>query len=243
MTNDTNLKVVLTKIKELEKEFAYLQKQFLLELQTNNVSSETVLGSLIMLPISLRAEYNRLMKKLPEIPSEESILRLFLHLEPYFTCIDYRLLEHLVDEFGSEILKVKMSKYVESMQIFFRETTVKNMIDVDYWPGKQDVPPNFSKLKEKINEDPKTYTLDSLNRHRRKYCCDVFLSEIILVLIGLEEANSFYVIWIIPTSAVNKLLRTETFYQEHNILLVAVDGHQLYPSPFQQHNRGVSQSI
>ena len=50
-----------------------------------------------------------------------------------------------------------------------QETTVGDVME--YWPGdEQPRLNNYSKLKAKFSEDPKSYTLERLNNFWRKFC-------------------------------------------------------------------------
>ena len=109
---------------------------------------------------------------------------------------------------------------------FMKKTTVKQLMD--HWPGIQEIPPNFSKLRAKIDEDPTTYTLYQLDQLRRHLCGGVKLTEVVLVIIGLEKANSFFAVWLIPSALVPLLLVSARkldleFYLCEHILKVMVD--------------------
>ena len=230
------------KIKALEKRFRCLRKRLLSELKANeDISAEDIINSLGMLPESLRKEYTSLIEKLPTFPTEISKDKLFLHLSPYITFIDYGLLLHLIvnelDEVFSEDLKSDMLSYDESVQVFLEDTTIQQIIDLDEddWPGEQNVPQNFSKLKAKIGGDPKNCSLKKLNKVRRKLCCKANLSETICVFIGAEESMSFFALWIIPSSLIFCFEGiSDSFYKSESICSITIDEQLLYPSALPQ---------
>ena len=114
-----------------------------------------------------------------------------------------------------------------------KKTTVKQLMDI--WPGQQEIPPNFSKLRAKINEDLSTYTLYELDQLRKRFCSGVKLTDIVLVLIGLEKANSFIVEWLIPCVLIPQLMKSARqldvgFYLQSCIQKMTVDEKQISPT-------------
>ena len=220
------------KIKELEKEFSRLQQRTSSELSKNDeVTPEVLLESLTLLPIALRNEYATFIhENLKTLQRVDSIRKVFHHLNPHFTFIDYSLLEYIIDYFGSDELKSDMSMYIVQVQIFINETTVKELID--HWPGVREIPPNFEELRALINEDPSTYTLQELDILRKKVCLMISLSKTVLVLIGIKKKSSFLLSWIIPSvclpllkSVIGKL---SIFFEDEQIYSLTHDGQRLY---------------
>ena len=124
--------------------------------------------------------------------------------------------------------------YIKEVKIFMKETTVGDLMD--HWPGCELVSDlNYAKLKAKFKGDPKTYTLERLNRFRRKFCGQVRLSELIFCLISFESTESFSAIWIIPAAIIPELSEAihqldESFFEEEHIISIFVNQKQLYPS-------------
>ena len=132
--------------------------------------------ALITLPIAFRQEYERSIQQLlpaaKEIDGQSVVTSsVFLLFNPLFAFIDYDLLNHMIKKFGSAELKSEMALYIEDVKIFMRETTVGDLID--HWPGCEVPDLNYAKLKAKFRDDPKTYTLERLNKFRRKFCSQV----------------------------------------------------------------------
>ena len=156
----------------------------------------------------------------------------FRQLSPLFIFIDYSLLKHIISEFGSSMLNKDMSTYVYDVKMFMKETTVGDLME--YWPGHE--VPHLSriylKLIAKFKGDPQTYTLEKVDRFRRRLCSYVRLSEFVCGLILFEPSELFSAVWIIPTAIAPQLTEAisnidEAFFQEEYILAVAV---QLYQS-------------
>ena len=219
-------------IAKLEKQFSSLQRRLQSEMKTNSeVSPETLVDSLTLLPISLRAEYQKfVLENLKALERAESIREIFHHLNIHcFTFIDYRLLEFLVDEYGSRRLKQDMLMYTMKVSVFMDETTVQQLMD--HWPGRRDIPPHFEELRAVIDRDPKTYTLRQLDDLRKRVCSQTMLSDTILILIGVERKNSFLVRWVVPSMFVPQLKSAisslRSFYQREHIFSVTVGTQRL----------------
>ena len=192
-----------------------------------------------MLPIAFRKEYERSIQQLlPSVKesSSQSVVTsgVFLPFSPLFVFIDYDLLNHMIMNFGSAELKSKMALYIKEVKIFMKETTVGDLID--HWPGCElESNLNYAELKAKFRDDPMTYTLERLNKFRRRFCGQVRLSEFIFCLISLESTESFFATWIIPVAIIPELSETikqlnKSFYEEEHIISIFVDQKQLYPS-------------
>ena len=216
----------------LEKQFSSMQRRLQSEMKTNSeISPETLVDSLTLLPISLRAEYQKfIFENLKTLEKAESIREIFHHLNLHFTFIDYRLLEFLIDEYGSHRLKQDMSAYTGRVQAFMDETTIQQLMD--HWPGQSDIPPQFEKLRAVIDKDPRKYTLRQLDDLRKKLCSMARLSETVFILIGVGRKNSFIVCWRVPSVFVSQLKSVisslRSFYQREHIFSVTVGRQRLY---------------
>ena len=221
------------RISKLEKWFTDLKSRILSELITNQtISPETILGSLAMLPLSLQGEYrNYVMENLSTLAAAASVTMMFVCLSFQFTFIDYGLLEHLIEMFGSKQLKQDMSAYAGAVQDFLDETTVQELID--YWPGRQDIPPHFEELKAVVYQYPKVYSLRELDNLRRNLCGETKLSEMVFILKRVGKVNSFSVSWLVASILVSELIESlsrmdESFYEKEFIYSISVNQQQLY---------------
>ena len=88
-------------------------------------------------------------------------------------------------------------------------------------------------MQTKIDENPSEYTLYQLDQLRKRYCCELKLTDLVLVLIRLEESTSFIVEWIIPSALVPQLMESARninlgFYLQEHILKVTVNEKQIF---------------
>ena len=224
----------IERIEILERQFNDLSQQLLSELSKTGCSTEKILQQLAILPMSVRKENEGPIRQmLPELDEGDTTTKLFLRLSPLFTFIDYGLLKHLILNLGSAPLIEKMKSYVSMVQVFKRETTVGELMD--YWPGIEPTDENYSKLRMKISDDPLTYSLEKLDKFRRKFCGKVRLSEFICVLIRLEAGESFFVEWLIPAIVTPELMKIvgeveQGFYEMEHVVMISLGQNLLYSS-------------
>ena len=220
-------------IKHLDKIFLGLKKTLLKELKADKeVTTEVLLESLSILPTELQLEYGAyLEEKLPFLEDLGTVSKIFSRLSLHFTFLDYTLLQHLIDEFGSKGLKQDMSAYDGEIQVFLDETTIVEL--QDHLPGRQELPPHFDKLQMMIDKDPGKCSLRMVNDLRKRFCIETQLSEIVFVLIGIGKANSFILIFMVPSILRSKMVESisrvdESFYQRECIISISLNQQQLY---------------
>ena len=221
-------------IERFEDRFRILQNELRRQLIDSKTDTSTLLNCLTLLPIKLKKEYEMQIKELlPSCSNEQRVDRLFFHLNPLLSFIDYGLLEYIVKLFGNDGLIADMKAYSGDMQIFMKETTIKQLID--HLPGQADVPPKFSLIKAKIGKNASECTLEQLNTIRKRYCSEVKLSEIVSHLVAVVESNSFIVRWLVPSILAYDVMKytrniDQSFYQECKIMSFTLDGMWLYVS-------------
>ena len=129
-------------IEDFESRFRSLHKEILSQLIKKNVDTSTIINSLTLLPLKLRKEYEKAIQDLlPSFLNEESII---FHLNPLFSFLDYGLLEYIIKIYGKNTLKQDMTMYSSDICIFMKETTIKQLIEADHFPGQTEIPPKFS---------------------------------------------------------------------------------------------------
>ena len=223
-------------IEDFERRFRSLQKEILSQLVKSGVDPATMINSLTLLPLKLRKEYEKAIQELlPSLSNKckEGIDKLFFHLNHLFSFLDYGLLEYIIKEYGSDTLVQDMTTYSSDMCFFMKETTIKQLIEADHFPGQTEIPPKFSLIETKIGEDASKCTLEQLNRLRKRYCSEVKLSEIVFHLVAVVESSSFIVRWLVPSALVDDIVRStkninQSFYQEYKITFFTLNGMWLF---------------
>ena len=176
-SNNTPIK----RIEELEKFFGSLYDRTREEIKDTDPIS--VLQALVRLPMRLKNEYeSAIFKILPSLKKAQSTADLFLYLGPFFSFIDYGLLEHIVVRFCSMKLQGEMKQYGNNVRLFMKETTVHQLLD--YWPGQHHVPFEFAFVKKELGKNLNRYSLEELDAFRTRICSEIKLSELISITIG-----------------------------------------------------------
>ena len=227
-----------SKIETLENWFDNLQTRIRKELSTKpGITVKEVLSKITGLPLLLKKEYeSSIEKRIHGMRTETQIDDLFIvHLNSFSSFIDYGLVEHLIQKFGSDGLKKDMISYCNKMEVFMKETTIKQLIETDRFPGQTEIPPKFSFIEAKIGEDASKCTLEYLNKIRKKYCSEVKLSEIICHLVAVVESDSFIVRWLVPSALDDIIVKSsrnvdQSFYQEYKITSLTLDGMWIFLS-------------
>ena len=222
------------RIETLEEQFDCLHDLLVTELSEGGASVDQVLRALKELPLTFRKEYESVIQSmLPKLEKRRIISKLFHCLNPLFTFIDFKLLQHLISKVGSPELKKDMTSYAEKVQLFKKATTISELID--YWPGLKTPQIDHKILRAKFEDDPKSYTLEKLDYFRNRFYNELRLSEFVSVsiLIIVECANSFIAMWFIPTVVHWELMEgfrqmNKTFLEAERILELSLNERTLY---------------
>ena len=167
----------------------------------------------------------------------ESIEDIFLLLDFYLSYIDFDLLEHIIEEFGSEHLKEDMSCYAQDMTQFKARTTISDALE--YLPKpkstyQKSLPKDLSYFTVQFDDDVNVATLGKLDKYRKMYANEFQLSHLAFILFEFRE-SSLLVTWLVPTSLVaiisDKMQdrKNVSFFLNNNILELSLDGKKLYP--------------
>ena len=111
-----------------------------------------------------------------------------------------------------------------------KQTTIQQLID--FWPGQQDIPQNFTILVSKIGKNANICTLDEINRLRKQFCAEIQLSEVIFCLIALESSSSFIISWLassfIASNMITKFNLKDRFFNMESIKSLSIGNVWLY---------------
>ena len=187
-------------MKWFEGQFYSLQESAQAELTRKGVTVQDFRQSLARLSSSIKAEHEKFVKeKYDTFQKAKSIEEIFVHLNFYLGFIDFSLLEHIIDHFGSSDLKTKMSQYSMDMVQFRKTTTVAEIFP--HLSGRPEPPPEYVKLEMEFDYDPHTYTLEDLEQARLKLGREFSLSKFALFLVKIVS-GSVVLVCILPEGMV-----------------------------------------
>ena len=159
---------------------------------------------------------------------------LWKRLGSYWNFLNFDLLEHVVNGFGSEDLKKKIESYESDLQCFRKATRLCDFIAC--WPVRGQTPPE-SALREFVANVDYHWdhcTLEDLEMLEGVITRKFFLPKFALRLREIKP-GSITVTWLIPASFVKGLQEAiETtnseFFMEQKIETITVAGQDCYPS-------------
>ena len=168
--------------------------------------------NITLLPVSIEAEYCQFIEKnLDEIRKSPSINALFLHLNIYWSYLQYGLLKHIIGCYSDPLdlqqplvshdLRKAMEKYEEDIEAFKSETTVGQLIEAGLGRLKMEPPPGFSRKTVRLSKDVSEYTLQELDKIRRRTAEAFSLPDFVIVLERVYQ-SSLSTVWHIPSSQV-----------------------------------------
>ena len=217
-------------VKWFESRFYDLRNSALTEVK--DIPVDRFRQTLTTLPNAISKQHEEfILDKYSIFMQAKSVEYIFAHLNFYLSFIDFSLLEHIIEHFGSPSLQQRMMQYSKDMELFRTETPVADVIP--YLSGRPEPPPHFAKLKMKLNFDPKTCTLEDLEQHRKKFGSEFSLSKFVLFLMELGE-GSLVVVCLIPSDIIPSLKdlvrkKTSTVFLNLDILKLSVNEERFYP--------------
>ncbi|XP_064395248.1 uncharacterized protein LOC135342446 isoform X2 [Halichondria panicea] len=220
------------RIKEFDTRFRDLRKIALKEITEKRIPVTDFRQTLMNLPCPITSENEDfIISKYPLFEKAESIESIFVHLNFYLSFIDFSLLEHIIEQFGSDSLKRDMSSYAEDMRHFRMNTPVSEALG--HLPRNSDTPVGYSRIKAKFACDVQTATLEDVDTYRKGLAKRCLLSPLALSLFDLQE-SSLLVTWLVPAAVVAMISdqvqkKTASFFLSNNILKLSLEGKCLYP--------------
>ena len=224
---------VCSALEEFENRFRNLHESICDELVAGRVNTSKILRNLTLLPLKLKKEYDKPIQEiLPELKEQNNINELFYRLNPLLSFIDYALLEHIINKFGSDQLKKATVAYGSDIQVFMQQTTIQQLIAARL-PGEPEIPPRFELLRVKIGKDATKYTLAEMNDLRRTFCAEIRLCEIVFHLVTLKPSNSFIISFIVPSVLLPDVIEPvrkldDNFFQRDSISFFYIRNCWLY---------------
>ena len=220
------------KIEQLQSDFLTLEDNFVSELTNNvEVTPRKVLRALTILPLALQKQSKFIKEKLLPSGNTGSVEVMLAHVTSYTTFLDFALIKHLIETFGSEKHKQDISTHASSVEAFKRETTVQELID--HWPGEQELPSDAERLVAVIDADPRTYSLLKLDQLRKRICISINLSDTLSIIVGVAVSNSFVLILMVPSVLLDTITPAEMLGDIADVTSLMIEGQNryLYLSP------------
>ena len=221
------------RIQTMEMKFDQLVDKVQDGLLEQNIPLQRLKRCITRLPASIKYQHITFIREnLTDIKESESMEDIFLLLNLYWDFLNYTLLEHIVNNFGSNDTKAAMANYVTELVAFRKATNLSDFIS--HWPCTGKVPPDMSRLVVKMEKDWSNCTLEDVEQFRRTLTQKLLLPSFAVLLRDAEQ-GCISLTWLIPSSIV-KLLSKDIhntkldWFREHHLERLAIDGQDLYSS-------------
>ena len=180
------------------------------------------LSRVTCLPVSARPQHRSFIEeKLTNILPPETFAKIWSILNLYWDFLNYGLLEHVINQCGSEGLKQQMRDYVDELSTFKYRTRLCDFINS--WPCRDDGPPEdrLKKVVVKMKHEWSQCTLHDVESFKKALVHKFFLPEFD-ILLHKAEMGCVCVTWLTSPSTATLLqqnlanIETE-FFKKHDI--------------------------
>ena len=221
-------------VKQLQYRFVHLAYCTYEELVDKGISVHKFHAWLTALDVYRQHEHQEFIKDhLTNIDKETHLNNLWARLGIYWNFLNFDLLEHVVNKFGSENLKQNMDSYECDLHSFRRVTRVCDFIDC--WPVQGEAPEtDLREFVAKMKHDWDNCTLEDLDKIKGVITCKFFIPKFALWLRDIKE-GCIAVTWLIPVpfvKALQEAIETTSceFFMKQKIEYIIIDGQECYPS-------------
>ena len=191
------------RIQTMEMKFDQLVDKVQDGLLEQNIPLQRLKRCITRLPASIKYQHITFIREnLTDIKESESMEDIFLLLNLYWDFLNYTLLEHIVNNFGSNDTKAAMANYVTELVAFRKATNLSDFIS--HWPCTGKVPPDMSRLVVKMEKDWSNCTLEDVEQFRRTLTQKLLLPSFAVLLRDAEQ-GCISLTWLIPSSIVKLL--------------------------------------
>ncbi len=175
-------------VRKLEEQFNSLQVSAQSELIKSGVTVQAFRQSLPRMSCSIKAEHKQFLEeKFISFKTAETIGDIFYHLSLYLSFIDFSLLEHIINYFGTPDLKCEMIQYSLHMKNFWKDTKVVDILP--HLSGRVDPPPEHVRVKIKLDYDIHKCTLEGLEKARANLGKAFSLSKLAFFLREISQSG------------------------------------------------------
>ena len=228
----------------VEDQLQYFEKKFhsLKDKAYQEVSREMEPSDFIFRVIVPTQHRSFIEEKLSNISPPVTFEIIWSILNWYWDFLNYEFLEHVIETFGSEILKQQMRHYVEELSSFKQTTRLCDLCDfIKSRLHRDDGPPEHT-LNVVVKMQLKWYqcTLQDVGSFK-KALVDMFSLKAYDILFQKAEGEDVCITWLtsssIATLLQQNLINIETeFFKKHGIDAVTIDSQDVYLTPVKKYS-------
>ena len=235
----TGTNTVEDQVRYFENRFGYLVDKACREVK--KIDLHILFSRVTYLPVSVRREHRTFIEeKLTNIPPPETFAKIWSILNLYWDFLNYGLLEHVINQCGSEGMKQEMQDYVHELSLFKQRTRLCDFIKS--WPYRDERPPERY-LKEvvlKMEKEWSQCTLQDVESFKAALVQRLFLPKYDMLLQTAIE-GCVCVTWLTSPSTATELQQNlaniePEFFKKHGIDEVTIDGQDVYLTPVKRYS-------
>ena len=210
----------------MERKFEELVNKTREELE--NIPVEQFCNTITLPPLSLKDQLSGCLGDIiPKITNADTIKEIFFLLNMHvWNYLNYSLLEHIVERYGSVKTKEMMQHYVSILTDFLRDTPLQVFWNIQ--PSKSiDFPSHLKQLVVQHKKSWSDSTLEDVEKFRQEVACEYSLYTFSLILAKIEK-GSVIVTWLV-SETVAQILTTDItperleFFRTLDIVQITVD--------------------
>ena len=231
---DKEKEIASVKIDQLQKEYI----DILVcagEVLNKNVAVKNLRYSLLSLPPNLKKGHEKFITEakaqMKKAELAEDIIEL---IAEHFNYFHFSLLKYVIDLYGNDDLKEKMTDYVNQIRKF-REETRLEVYSEFCATEPENINSKFATMVSKHDMDWRTATLEDVEKFRIRVCRELSLYDFSLNLVKVAR-GCVEVTWRVPHSLVtyiqNSVKPSSQNMMEHHVTTLTIDGFIVYDSSF-----------
>ena len=220
-------------MEQLESRFSDLMYCTYLLLTDKGIEDRHFHACLMALDVSRRKEHGEFVNNI--LKCGPNLYDLWCKLCDYWNFLNFNLLEHVINKFGSPDLKLKIKSYTCDLQKFRSATRLSDFVDC--WPVTGETPPtsDLRTFVVKMNLNWEWCTLEDLETFKGVITHKLFLPDFTLRLEKIQD-GCITVTWLLPApfvkpSQVAIQSTSIEFFMEQKIETISIDGRNCYPFP------------
>ena len=189
--------------KQIMIQFQKLVSATIESLDRQNITLDKLLCNVMTLgslkPVFEEPQVPALHHRFKELKAADTIPKFFLVLNDYFSFFNYHIIEHIIEELGTEEDKAKLQRYKDDFNQYAKQRVHKFM--PEFGPLSDS---DHAEIFVKLDSQYDNYTVAEIEEFRHKLCDILNISECILHLCRIDE-GCFQLMFQVPSSVQERI--------------------------------------
>ena len=189
--------------KRIMMQFQKLVSATIESLDSRNITLDKLFCNVMTLgslkPVFEEPQVPALYHRFKELKAVDTIAKFFLVLNDYFSFFNYHIIEHIIEELGTEDDKAKLQRYKDDFNQYAKRRVRKCM--PEFGPLSDS---DHAEIFVKLDSQYDNYTVAEIEEFRHKLCDILNISECILRLCRIDE-GCFQLMFQVPSSVQERI--------------------------------------